>query len=64
MGKTHSKPLEARHVRETAWARHAMCEAALTVSARFDAVTVVLLNIHVFWDVTPAMSVPDGLNVA
>jgi hypothetical protein len=28
MGKTHSKPLAARHVRGTAWARHAMCESA------------------------------------
>jgi len=30
MGKTHSKPLVARHGRETAWARHAMCESAFT----------------------------------
>ena len=29
MGKTHSKPLAARHGRGTAWARHAMCESAL-----------------------------------
>jgi len=29
MGKTHSKPLAARHGRRTAWARHAMCESAL-----------------------------------
>jgi hypothetical protein len=29
MGKTHSKPLAARHSRGTAWARHAMCESAL-----------------------------------
>jgi hypothetical protein len=28
MGKTHSKPLAARHVRGMAWARHAMCESA------------------------------------
>ena len=28
MGKTHSKPLAARHGRGTAWARHAMCELA------------------------------------
>ena len=28
MGKTHSKPLAARHNRGTAWARHAMCESA------------------------------------
>ena len=31
MEKTHSKPLAARHGRGTAWARHAMCESALTV---------------------------------
>jgi hypothetical protein len=30
MGKTHSKPLAARHGRGTAWSRHAMCESALT----------------------------------
>ena len=29
MGKIHSKPLAARHGRETAWARHVMCESAL-----------------------------------
>jgi hypothetical protein len=28
MGKTHSKPVAARHGRATAWARHAMCESA------------------------------------
>jgi hypothetical protein len=32
MGKTHSKPLAARHGRGTAWARHAMCESAFTVT--------------------------------
>ena len=32
MGKTHSKPLAARHGRGTAWARHAMCESAFNVS--------------------------------
>jgi hypothetical protein len=26
MGKTKSKPLDARHCRETAWERHGMCE--------------------------------------
>ena len=31
MGKTHSKPLAARHDRGTAWARHAMCESAFTL---------------------------------
>ena len=29
IGKTHSKPLAARHGKGTAWARHAMCESAL-----------------------------------
>ena len=28
MGKTHSKPLAARHGKGTAWARHVMCESA------------------------------------
>ena len=32
MGQTHSKPLAARHGRETAWARHAMCESVLILS--------------------------------
>ena len=31
MGKTHSKPLAARHGRGTAWARHAMCESAFSL---------------------------------
>jgi hypothetical protein len=31
MGKTHYKPLAARHGRGPAWARHAMCESALKV---------------------------------
>jgi len=31
MGKTHSKPLAARHGRGTAWARHVMCESAFSV---------------------------------
>jgi hypothetical protein len=30
MGKTQSKPFAARHGRVTAWARHGMCELALT----------------------------------
>jgi hypothetical protein len=36
MGKTHSKPLAARHGRGTAWARHAMCESALNVHCTAD----------------------------
>ena len=31
MGKTHSKPLAARHGRGVAWARHAMCESTFSV---------------------------------
>ena len=31
IGKTQSKPLVARYGRGTAWARHAMCESALSV---------------------------------
>jgi len=36
----------------------------VTVAARLVVVKAVLLNIHVFWDVTPAMSVPDFLYMA
>ena len=35
MGKTHSKPLAARHGRGTAWARHATCESAFTLNLKF-----------------------------
>jgi len=31
MGKTHSKPLAARHGRGTTWARHDMCESPFTL---------------------------------
>jgi hypothetical protein len=31
MGKTHYKPLAARHGRGTAWPRHVMCESAFNV---------------------------------
>jgi hypothetical protein len=34
MGKTHSKPLVARHGRGTTRARHAMCESAFKVHFR------------------------------
>jgi hypothetical protein len=34
MGKTHSKPLAARHGRGTAWAQHAMCESAFKQSSK------------------------------
>ena len=36
MGKTYSKPLAPRHGRGSAWARHAMCESALTVAFKLD----------------------------
>ena len=35
MGKTHSKPLAARHGRGTAWARDAMRESALSEHSAF-----------------------------
>ena len=35
MGKAHSKPLAARHGRGAAWARHAMCEWALSVHCTY-----------------------------
>ena len=33
MGKTHSKPLAARHGRGMAWTRHAVCESTLNGQA-------------------------------
>jgi hypothetical protein len=36
----------------------------VTVAARLDVVMAVLLIIHVFLDVTPAISVTDVLNTA
>ena len=39
MGKTHSKHLAARHGRGMAWARHARCESAFTVTIS-DAVLI------------------------
>jgi hypothetical protein len=36
MGKTHSKPLAARHGRGTAWAWNVMCESALNVIEIYD----------------------------
>ena len=43
MGKTHSKPLPARHGRGTAWERHAMCESALIGSSKVFQVVFVHL---------------------
>ena len=42
MGKTHSKPLAARHGRGmiTAWERHAMCESAFNVQFKASASAV------------------------
>ena len=45
MGKTHSKPLAARHGRRTAWARHAMCESALR--RRFAAARLLRLWVRI-----------------
>jgi len=36
MEKTHSKPLAAWHGRGTAWARHDMCESALTIKLKIQ----------------------------
>ena len=46
MGKTHSKPIAARHARGTAWERHAVCESA------FEVPSALVLMILVFSDVT------------
>jgi len=40
MGKTHSKPLAARHGRGTAWAGHVTCKSALTMSVTYSQVEV------------------------
>jgi len=40
MGKTHYKPLAARHGRETAWARHVMCESDVRVPTYHHVVLV------------------------
>ena len=54
MGKTHSKPLSARHDRGTAWARHAMCESALSGSVSVHSTSTIMyiksafLHIHSF----------------
>jgi hypothetical protein len=45
MGKTHSKPLAARHGRGTAWARHAMSESALTVCSKVAPLALTLLKL-------------------
>jgi hypothetical protein len=45
MGKTHSKPLEARHGRGTAWARHAMCDSGISVPSLFVRVAAVQLSL-------------------
>jgi hypothetical protein len=39
MGKTHSKPLAARHGKGTAWTRHAVCESALRDSVNLQSLT-------------------------
>jgi hypothetical protein len=42
MGKTHYKPLEERHGRGTAWARHDMCESALIHGKKAVITTVIV----------------------
>ena len=55
MGKTHSKPLAARHGRGTAWARHAMCKSALRVtSTREVAVLLQFMSVDLLgWSIAP-----------
>ena len=38
-GKTHSKPLVARHGRRTAWARHDMCESVFRMPLNYISLT-------------------------
>ena len=45
MGKTHSKPLAARHGRGTACARHAMCESVLRVESLGSSVITTCLGV-------------------
>jgi hypothetical protein len=40
MGRTHSKPLVARHGRGIAWARHAMCESTLNAQRTYISTTI------------------------
>jgi hypothetical protein len=46
MGKTHSKPLAARHGRETAWARHAMCKSALSLATNATSIQVMSIVMY------------------
>ena len=39
-GKTHSKPLAARHGKGTAWARHAMCESVFIETHQMNHFTI------------------------
>jgi len=42
MGKTHSKPLTARHGRGMAWARHAMFESAFNIAWHITIIIIVI----------------------
>ena len=61
MGKTHSKPLAARHGRGMAWTRHAMCKSALTVrwlsilsrQSNFNAYLLILRLLHTINEPVP-----------
>jgi hypothetical protein len=46
MGKTHSEPLEARHGRETAWARHAMRKSAFSAAQQVINLCIRCSNHH------------------
>jgi hypothetical protein len=69
MGKTHSKPLAARHGRGKAWARHAMCGSAFNVADHDpNSYTVIcrnenfcLLQLQGFVSVAQAVAVLTGI---
>jgi len=59
MGKTNYKPLAARHGRGTAWARHAMCESALSITCS-ECVSLALVILHAIRMIRTALSPVAG----
>jgi len=51
IGKTHSKPLAARHGMGRAWARKAMCESAFTVEGiiEYSALVYIFIGITIIY---------------
>ena len=61
MGKTHSKPLAARHVRGTAWARHGhgmLCETAFSGTDCLQKPTILVKKFTAF--IKPDGSLPSS----